>query len=227
MRIRRTKLIAAALTLCMVLSIAVVPASAMDATSATPAAACNDLLSRIVCHMIDEGVVDERLAAWFGFGCSPADEAEKPSEPSEPEIKEPEVPEAETPETGTSEFSEFAQEVLRLVNIERAKQGVAALKLDVTVCKAAQVRAVEACTYFSHTRPNGTSCFTALDEAGVSYTTAGENIASGYSTPAAVVTAWMNSEGHAKNILNSNFTTLGVGVYACGGSYAWSQFFTR
>lgn len=102
-------------------------------------------------------------------------------------------------------------EVIRLVNEERAKEGLSALKTTDTINQAAQVRADELLQLFDHTRPDGRSCFTALGEAGVRYYTAGENIAMGYPTPEAVVNGWMNSPGHRANILNRSFTTIGVG----------------
>lgn len=102
-------------------------------------------------------------------------------------------------------------EVIRLVNEERAKQGLSALKTTDAINQAAQVRADELLELFDHTRPDGRSCFTALGEAGVRYYTAGENIAMGYPTPEAVVNGWMNSPGHRANILNGSFTTIGVG----------------
>jgi uncharacterized protein YkwD len=63
-----------------------------------------------------------------------------------------------------------------------------------------------------------------LKSFGISYKTAGENIAKGQKTPQAVVTAWMNSDSHRANILNKNFTKLGVG-YANGSSPYWVQIF--
>lgn len=134
-----------------------------------------------------------------------------------------------TPETDTStgEHS-FIKEVVNLVNIERAKEGLAPLTIDTKVQAAAQVRAKECEQLFSHTRPNGTSFSTALKEQNVSYRSAGENIAWGQKTPHEVVTAWMNSAGHRANIMNKNFTTIGVGYYenARGTDY-WCQLFTR
>lgn len=79
---------------------------------------------------------------------------------------------------------------------------------------------------FSHTRPSGASCFTALTEAGVSYTRAGENIAYGQSTPEAVVQSWMSSSGHRANILSSSFTTIGIGCTVVNGTAYWAQLFT-
>lgn len=125
------------------------------------------------------------------------------------------------------EESEFAQEVVRLVNVERAKENLPALKSDnAALTGAAQLRAGEIVESFSHTRPNGSSCFTAMKEAGISYGYAGENIAAGYATPAAVVEGWMNSSGHRANILSPNFDTIGVGYITDSHGYAyWVQMF--
>ncbi len=125
-----------------------------------------------------------------------------------------------------SEFNEaYEDEVIRLVNAERAKYGLSALAKDNGATKAAHVRAKEIVKSFSHTRPNGTSCFTVAKELGISYRSAGENIAYGYSSPKQVVNGWMNSEGHRKNILSSSFTKIGVGCYSSRGVLYWSQFF--
>ncbi|MBO5150052.1 MAG: hypothetical protein J6B66_07460, partial [Anaerotignum sp.] len=113
--------------------------------------------------------------------------------------------------------------VVDLVNEERAKENLAPLSLNRTATDAAQVRAEEAKKSFSHTRPNGTKCFTALAEAGVTYTAAGENLAGKIKTPEKVVDAWMNSPGHRKNIMNPKYSQIGVG-YVSSGNY-WSQFF--
>ena len=137
----------------------------------------------------------------------------------------PDTGENDIPNTDNT-LSAQAAEVARLVNAERAKQGLSALKIDVRVQSAAQVRATEIEKSFSHTRPNGSSCFTALAEAGASYQGAGENIAWGQKTPAAVMNAWMNSSGHRANILSSKFTTIGVGVAEIGGTLYWTQLFT-
>ena len=121
---------------------------------------------------------------------------------------------------------DYASQVVALVNAERAKYGLSALKVDSRVQQAAQVRAAETVQSFSHTRPNGSSFSTALTEAGVSYTRSGENIAYGQSTPQQVVQAWMNSSGHRANILNGSFTTIGVGYTVVGGTAYWVQLFT-
>ena len=122
--------------------------------------------------------------------------------------------------------SAFKQQVVDLVNAERAKVGLSALSIMPQAEAAAQIRATEIISSFSHTRPNGTSCFTALDEQGAKYMASGENIAAGQATPADVMNSWMNSPGHKANILNPKFTKIGIG-YAEGGSYRtnWTQMF--
>ena len=118
----------------------------------------------------------------------------------------------------------LSYKVFEIVNQERIKAGVKPLKFNNDMYKAAMVRAKECDESFSHDRPNGTSCFTALKEAGVKYFSAGENIAMGYRTPADVMKGWMDSEGHRNNILNPNFTDFACGVYKSG---YWSQFFCK
>lgn len=124
--------------------------------------------------------------------------------------------------TGTSSA---AQAVLAEVNTARAKNGLSALTLDANMNRAAAVRAAELAQSFSHTRPNGSRGLTALNEAGVSYRTAGENIASGQQSAQAVVSAWMNSSGHRANILSSSFGRMGVGQATIGGRTYWVQLF--
>lgn len=124
--------------------------------------------------------------------------------------------------TGTSSA---AQAVLAEVNAARAQNGLSALTLDANMNRAAAVRAAELAQSFSHTRPNGSRGLTALNEAGVSYRTAGENIASGQRSAQAVVSAWMNSSGHRANILSASFGRMGVGQATIGGRTYWVQLF--
>lgn len=134
------------------------------------------------------------------------------------------------PENDSSTNSEhaFIKEVVDLVNAERAKEGLKPLTIDTKVQAAAQIRAKECEQSFSHTRPNGSSFATALKEQNVSYRSAGENIAWGQRSPEAVMNAWMNSQGHRANIMNPNFTTIGVGYYQnANGTNYWCQLFTR
>lgn len=119
-----------------------------------------------------------------------------------------------------------SQAVLELMNQQRADNGLQALTTNDLLYRAATVRAKELVQNFSHTRPNGEDPFTVLDTYDISYYTAGENIAKGYTTPESVMNAWMNSSGHRANILDSNFQSAGVGVYQdANGTYYWSIFF--
>lgn len=119
----------------------------------------------------------------------------------------------------------FAVEVLNLVNAERAKVGVAPLRLADDLQDAAAIRAREIVEYFSHTRPDGSDCFTVMQRKGRTW---GENIAAGYGTAYETVDQWMNSQGHRENILNPNFRELGVGyAYEDYSTYHhyWVQLF--
>ena len=120
----------------------------------------------------------------------------------------------------------MTDQVIELVNKERAKAGLSALSADDTLSEVADVRANELITKFDHTRPDGTKCFTAFDEAGTSYSTAAENIAWGQKSAEAVMESWMNSPGHKANILNGNLTKIGVGCVKYNGRYYWVQVFT-
>ena len=119
---------------------------------------------------------------------------------------------------------DMAWQVLNLVNKERAANGLAPLTMDKKLMATAVGRAAETTVLFDHTRPNGTSCFTAFPD-GIGY--AGENIAAGYPSASSVVSAWMNSSGHRANILNPNFKSIGIGcVYqSTGYGYYWAQSF--
>ncbi|MEF2966889.1 CAP domain-containing protein [Paenibacillus sp. M1] len=111
--------------------------------------------------------------------------------------------------------SEFAAEVINLVNQERAKQGLKPLAADEELNNMALAKAKDMSqnNYFDHTSPTYGSPFQMMSQFGISYSYAGENIAMGQKTPADVVNAWMNSEGHRANILNANYTLIGVGYY--------------
>lgn len=153
-----------------------------------------------------------------------------PDRPSTPEEAPPTV-DTDTPEEpdasdDTVSYGSYAEAVLTLVNRYRAENGLSALTLDKSLCKAAETRAREIVSTFSHTRPNGASCFTVLSESGISYGSAGENIAYGQDSATEVMSAWMNSSGHRANILGSSFAKLGVGVYQSGGTLYWAQLFT-
>lgn len=125
-------------------------------------------------------------------------------------------------------FSAYQKEVVDLVNIERSKAGLNPLTLDSSVSNVATKKSQDMIdnNYFSHNSPTYGSPFDMLKKFGISYKTAGENIAMGQKTPKEVVNAWMNSEGHRKNILNPNFSKIGVGVaQKSSGSIYWTQIF--
>lgn len=130
-------------------------------------------------------------------------------------------------ETTVGATLSYAEQVVNLVNKERAKAGLNPLTLDKNIEAAALIRAKETEISFSHTRPNGSSFSTVLRENGISFRGAGENIAWGQRSPEEVMNGWMNSSGHRANILNANFTKIGVGYYksASGRNY-WTQLFT-
>ncbi|CEP66152.1 CAP domain [Moorella glycerini] len=135
---------------------------------------------------------------------------------------------APQPASGSYQLSQFEQKVVDLVNAERAKAGLKPLAVDLQLAKVARLKAEDMRdnNYFGHDSPVYGSFFAMLRKFGITYRTAGENIAAGYRTPEAVVAAWMGSPGHRSNILNASFTTIGVG-YARGGSYGnyWVQEF--
>lgn len=126
---------------------------------------------------------------------------------------------------------EKAAEVVRLVNEERAKAGVAPVSTYEALDKAAQIRAAELLANYDHTRPDGRSCESVLGEVGISSNISGENIANGTmaQNPSGAMAVWMQSTGHRANILNPNFTHMGVGcVYSPDNPYRfyWVQVFT-
>lgn len=132
-------------------------------------------------------------------------------------------------ETADKDASEQAQAVLKIVNQERAKQGLKALVLDKQLNNVAQLKAedMKKNNYFDHNSPTLGSPFDLMRSQGVSYRTAGENIAAGQQSAEAVMNSWLNSSGHRANILNANYTKLGVGFCTGGrmGTY-WVQEFT-
>ncbi len=154
-------------------------------------------------------------------------ETQPETKPEDKPETQPETKPEQTPDTdNNTSLSSFASQVVELVNAERAKAGLSKVSVNAKVQQAATVRAKEQAQSFSHTRPNGSSCFTALTEAGVNYRGAGENIAYGQRTPQEVMAAWMNSEGHRANILNAKFTSIGVGYTVINGTPYWAQMFT-
>jgi len=139
----------------------------------------------------------------------------------------PSTPDTDNNGSSTSSNS-FANEVLVLVNKERAEAGLSGLSMSSILLPPANTRAKEIKQVFSHTRPDGSSWSTVLSDYNISVQAAGENLAYGYNTPEAVVTGWMNSPGHRANILNSNFNNIGIGVYTdSNGTVYCTQLFSN
>ncbi len=124
-----------------------------------------------------------------------------------------------------SSVSDYEKEVVELVNEIRKEYGLSELKINTELCAVARAKSqdMKDNNYFSHTSPTYGSPFDMMKTFGISYRTAGENIAMGYSTPEAVVNGWMNSEGHRANILNASYKEIGMG-YVSNGNY-WTQMF--
>ena len=150
------------------------------------------------------------------------------STPSTPSTTPQQKPESTPEQKPSTDFSSYQQQVLDLVNAERTKRGISALTLDSNLSSVATKKSQDMVNknYFDHTSPTYGSPFDMMKQFGISYRTAGENIAKGQKTPQEVVTAWMNSEGHRKNILNPNFTNLGIGIAKDSkGTTYWTQMF--
>lgn len=156
---------------------------------------------------------------------------EKPAAEAAPAPQQPapqqqaEAPAENKTEQTASAVSEFEKKVVELTNAERAKQGLAPLELDEELSKVAKEKSndMKKNNYFAHNSPTYGSPFDMMKQFGVEYRTAGENIAMGQKSPEEVVNAWMNSEGHRANIMNGEFTHIGVG-HVEEGNY-WTQMF--
>lgn len=152
-------------------------------------------------------------------------QGERPQQPQE----QPQQP--QQPQQPASFMNDLQQQVVDLVNVERAKRGLKPLAAKQDLTNVAMIKAQDMYKnrYFSHTSPTYGSPFNMMRKYGISYTAAGENIAMGQSTAAQVVQDWMNSPGHRANILNGNYNEIGVGIYQSykGYGYIWVQMFAR
>ncbi|KKM10646.1 hypothetical protein SY88_13460 [Clostridiales bacterium PH28_bin88] len=170
---------------------------------------------------------------WRVVTVQPAPQPTTPAVPAQP--TQPTTPTAPTqpaqPPTSTTasyQLNAFEQKVVELVNAERVKNGLQPLQQYGELSRVARFKSEDMRdnNYFGHQSPTYGSPFDLIKKFGITYRYAGENLAAGQQTPEAVVQAWMGSSGHRANILNPNYTHIGVG-YAAGGSYRhyWTQMF--
>lgn len=241
------KIVVGTLTACMVLSGAALAKAENSMESAANAAKsqvitnslkanCSDLLKNLPCKLnvkwcAGSGNTQKPEVILPGGGLEDKDNAGDSSD-SETPVTPGGNDRTDSTENGgqTAEQGSYAAKVLSLVNAERAKQGLSALTLDQNLSAVAYAHSKDMAqrSFFSHTNPDGQSPFDRMKANGISYKTAAENIAVGQSSPEQVVSSWMNSEGHRKNILNGNFNKMGIGLYETqsGYRYYWTQCFT-
>ena len=151
----------------------------------------------------------------------PTDAPEATAAPKATDAPIPTAIPAAVPVSSGSSMSAMAAEVAAQVNAERAKYGLSSLTVSDELTRAACVRASEIVRQFSHTRPDGSSCFTV---SGAAY---GENIAKGQSSADRVMAAWMSSEGHRANILRESYGSIGVCALKVNGVIYWVQLFGK
>jgi uncharacterized YkwD family protein/spore coat assembly protein SafA len=194
---------------------AILTASALAATLTVSAAAAN------LSHTVVPGDTMWKLAVKYQVGTSEIIAAN-------PQVANPNLiypgQLLNIPQVGDAVL-QYEAEVIRLVNEIRVKNGLKALAANWELSRVARYKSedMSSARYFSHTSPTYGTPFQMIQSFGLSYRTAGENIAYGQRTPAAVVDAWMNSSGHRANILNASYTQIGVG-YCANGNY-WTQMF--
>lgn len=119
-------------------------------------------------------------------------------------------------------YYDKAFDVLDIVNKYRTQAGLSKLTMDKSLMTCALQRAIESSVYFSHTRPNGSDCYS-VNESKMS----GENLTTGtiVSTGAAAMKLWMNSPSHKANILRDGFKSIGIGCVYVNGAWFWTQSF--
>lgn len=174
-------------------------------------------------HTVSPGDTMWKISVWYQVGLSEIISAN-------PHIKNPALiyPGQKITIPNYDATKSIENQVIQLTNQERAKYGLKPLKANWELSRVARYKSADMRdkNYFSHTSPTYGSPFDMMKNFGISYRSAGENIAAGQTTAQQVVQAWMNSEGHRKNILSASYTEIGVG-YASGGSksHYWTQMF--
>ncbi|MFJ8752528.1 sigma-70 family RNA polymerase sigma factor [Streptomyces sp. NPDC102441] len=159
---------------------------------------------------------------------SPSASRSRSSAPTPERTRRTHTPSSEpAPAPKASSAPSVADEVIALVNAERAKEGCASVSGNSLLTKAASGHSADmaARDYFSHTSPDGTDPGARITAAGYRWSTYGENIAKGQPTAAAVMDSWMNSDGHRANILNCAFKEIGIGREDSSGGPVWTQNF--
>ncbi len=151
----------------------------------------------------------------------------QPTQPAQP--TQPTQPDPIPQPSPTNQISQFEQTVFELVNVERQSRGLRPLQVDAKLFEVARLKSVDMHDkrYFSHTSPTYGSPFDMMRRFGITYRFAGENIAAGQTSPEAAVRGWMNSPGHRANILNPNYTHIGIGYHNGPNNYRhyWTQMF--
>jgi uncharacterized YkwD family protein/spore coat assembly protein SafA len=174
-------------------------------------------------HTVSRGDTMWKISVWYQVGLSEIIGAN-------PHIKNPALiyPGQKITVPNLDATKSIESQVIQLTNQERAKHGLKPLAADWQLSRVARYKSVDMRdkNYFQHNSPTYGSPFDMMKSFGVSYRSAGENIAAGQRTPQEVVKAWMDSPGHRANILKSGYTHIGVG-HASGGSYGhyWTQMF--
>ena len=158
-------------------------------------------------------------------GITETPDAEKPEQDNDITVETPKQDNDNTVEE--SVLNEYEKEVIRIVNEIRVSNGLQPFETDEELSRVARIKSqdMKDNNYFSHTSPVYGSPFDMMKQFGISYKSAGENIARGQATPQAVVDGWMNSSGHRANILNASYNRIGVG-YVADGNY-WTQMFIQ
>ena len=132
-------------------------------------------------------------------------------------------------ETACAVPDTFADDISSLTNQERADAGLPELSVSDDLCRIAQLRALDMAenNYFEHTSPSGETAFTMLQEYGIFYLFASENIACGDVSAERIMELWMDSPSHRESILSDHYRQIGVGIVeADNGEIFWVQVFT-
>ncbi|MDQ0159783.1 CAP domain-containing protein [Alkalibacillus salilacus] len=154
------------------------------------------------------------------------DQQETEQEQANDQIEESNQTDQEQVDQSTEGHS-FEEQVVNLVNEEREKRGLQPLTRSQELSNVARDKSQDMANqgYFSHQSPTYGSPFDMMSDYGIDYRRAGENIAQGQRSPESVMQGWMNSEGHRENILNDQFTHIGVGYVESQGTTYWTQMF--